>query len=120
MFGRTNRQIFSGLKISVLYIYIVMNDINPELKTVQLTPKDFDRAANLLVEAFYDNPAHVYIYMSPNESNRLKAIYWAMRRNLNLQASVGNSFALVELDQPPGEREIKQMAFWHPPNSDSN
>ena len=96
-----------------------MKDTNPELNTVQLTPKDFDCAADLLVEAFYDNPAHVYIYMSPNESSRLKVIRWSFRRNLNLQASVGSSFALVESDKPSGEREIKQMAFWHPPNSDS-
>ena len=29
-----------------------MKDTNLELNTVQLTPKDFDRAANLLDEAF--------------------------------------------------------------------
>ena len=94
-----------------------MPDSN-HINIVELKPLDFDRAANLLVEAFYDNPAHVYIYMS-NESNRLKAISWASRRNLNLQASVGSSFALVESDKPPGKRQIKQMAFWHPPNSNS-
>ena len=96
-----------------------MKDTNLEFKTVQLMLTDFDRATDLLIEAFYDNPAHVYIYMSSDESNRLKAIDWAFRRNLNLQAAVGESFALVESDKPPGEREIKQMAFWHPPNSDS-
>lgn len=96
-----------------------MENINRGLNTVQLTPKDFDRAADLLVEAFYDNPAHVYINMSPDESSRLKATQWALRRNLDLQAATGSSFALVESDKPPGEREIKQMAFWHPPNSDS-
>ena len=96
-----------------------MKDTSIQLKTIQLTPKDFDRAVDLLVEAFYDNPAHVYIYMSSNESSRFKAIRWGFKRNLNLQASVGSSFALVESDKPPGEREIKQMAFWHPPNSDS-
>ena len=96
-----------------------MKDTNLELNTVQLMPKDFDRAADLLVEAFYDNPAHVYIYMSSDESSRLKAIRWSLRRNLNLQAATGSSFALVESDKLPGEREIKQMAFWHPPNSDS-
>ena len=89
-----------------------------EINTVELKPPDFDRAADLLVEAFYDNPAHVYIFMS-DESNRLKAISWASRINLNLQGSVGSSFALVESDKPPGKRQIKQMAFWHPPNSNS-
>ncbi|MGL5940884.1 MAG: GNAT family N-acetyltransferase [Waterburya sp.] len=87
--------------------------------SLQLTPRDFDRATDLLIEAFYDNPAHVYIFMSSNESKRLKAIHWAFRLNLNLQASIGDSFALVESDKPPGEREIKQMAFWHSPNSGS-
>ena len=96
-----------------------MTDANQELNTVELTRQDFDRAADLLVEAFYDNPAHVYIYMTSEESDRLKAIRWGFRRNLNLQASIGSSFALVESDKPPGERQIKQMAFWHPPNSDS-
>lgn len=96
-----------------------MKDPNLELNAVQLTPEDFDRAGDLLVEAFYDNPAHVYIYMSSNESDRLKAIRWSLRRNLNLQASVGSSFALVEPNKPPGERQVKQIAFWHPPNSDS-
>ena len=95
-----------------------MNNYDRKLNTVELQPSDFDRATELLTEAFYDNPAHVYIFMS-NELNRLKAISWAFRINLNLQASAGNSFALVESDKPIGERQIKQMAFWHPPNSDS-
>ncbi len=62
--------------------YQIMKEANLKLDAVQLTPKDFDRAADLLVEAFYNNPAHVYIYMSPNESDRLKAIRWGFRRNL--------------------------------------
>ncbi|WP_019505456.1 hypothetical protein [Pleurocapsa sp. PCC 7319] len=47
-----------------------MKNTDIELNTVQLTPKDFDRAADLLVEAFYDNPAHVYILA--DQSTRLK------------------------------------------------
>ena len=93
---------------------------NTELNTVELTPLDFDRAAELLAAAFFDNPLHIYLF--PNPANRLKAIRWMVRSNLNInlnsQKSIGQSFALVEPNQPPGKRQIMAMAFWNPPNSD--
>lgn len=50
---------------------------NTESNTVELTPLDFDRAAELLAAAFYDNPLHIYLF--PNPTNRLKAIRWMLR-----------------------------------------
>lgn len=94
-----------------------MPDLNLELHTVELTPKDFDRAAELLAAAFYDNPSHVYIFT--NQNQRLKLLKWGLKANLKLNLAppkpIGNSFALVEADKPPGIRQIKAMAFWHPP-----
>lgn len=94
-----------------------MQKANIELQTVQLTPKDFDRAADLLTEAFYHNPAHVYI--DPNENTRANLLKWAMIANLILNLAppkpVGQSFTLVEADKPPGIREVKAMGFWYPP-----
>lgn len=92
---------------------------NTESNTVELTPLDFDRAAELLAAAFFDNPLHIYLF--PNPANRLKAIRWMVRSNLNINLNsqnIGQSFALVEPNQPPGKRQIMAMAFWNPPNSD--
>ncbi|PSB12282.1 hypothetical protein C7B62_02375 [Pleurocapsa sp. CCALA 161] len=92
-----------------------------QLETVELTPQDFDLAAVLLAEAFYNNPSHEYIFVDP--STRLKSLRWGLKANLKLNLSppmpIGQSFALVESDQPPGIRQIKAMAFWHPPESSS-
>ena len=98
-----------------------MKKTDRELNTVELTPKDFDSAADLLVEAFYDNPSHVYIFT--NHNNRLKLLKWGLKANLKLNLAppqpIGNSFALVEANKPPGTRQIKAMAFWHPPECGS-
>lgn len=92
---------------------------NFEWNTIELTTPDLDCAADLLAVAFYDNPSHIYIF--PDNHNRLKAIRWMLRCNLNLnlntQKYIGQSFALVEPNQPPGVRKIKAMAFWNPPKS---
>ncbi len=90
---------------------------NSSLNTVELNSQDFDRAADLLAEAFFNNPAHKYIF--PKESTRLEALRWLMKRNLNLQNSIGRSFALVEPDKNLDGRQIKAMGFWHPPHSGS-
>jgi len=42
-----------------------MEKHNLKLETVKLAPQDFDLAAVLLAEAFYDNPAHEYIFADP-------------------------------------------------------
>ena len=80
--------------------------------TAELTAKDFNRAANLLAEAFYNNPSHIYIF--PNPSTRLKSLQWGLTANLklNLDSSVSSkSFALVEPNIAPGIRDIKAMGF---------
>jgi GNAT superfamily N-acetyltransferase len=91
------------------------------LKTIELTPQDLDCAASLITAAFFDNPAHIYIF--PESRNRLKALQWMLganlKLNLNPQKNIGQSFALIELNQPPGKRQIKAMGFWNPPNADS-
>jgi GNAT superfamily N-acetyltransferase len=98
-----------------------MTEPNLRLNTVELTPKDFDRAADLLAEAFFDNPSHTYIFSNPN--TRLKLLQWGLKANLKLNLTppknIGRSFALVESDRTTGIRQIKAMAFWHPPESNS-
>ncbi len=99
---------------------MVMKNVNTELNTIRLTPKDFDRAADLLTEAFYNNSAHVYIFA--NEKTRLKLLKWGLKANLKLNLApptpIGKSFALVKADTS-GKRQIEAMAFWHPPRCDS-
>jgi GNAT superfamily N-acetyltransferase len=91
------------------------------LKTVELTPQDLDCAASFIATAFFDNPAHIYIF--PNSHHRLKALKWMLGINLKLnlspQKNIGQSFALFESNQAPGIRQIKTMGFWNPPNTDS-
>jgi hypothetical protein len=97
-----------------------MEKHNIKLETAELTPQDFTGAAVLLAEAFYDNPSHEYIFV--DESTRLKSLQWGLKANLKLNLaplSIGQSFALVESDRPPGIRQIKAMAFWHPPECSS-
>jgi GNAT superfamily N-acetyltransferase len=97
-----------------------MEKHHTKLETAELTPRDFTGAAVLLAEAFYDNPSHEYIFVDP--STRLKSLQWGLKANLKLNLaplSIGQSFALVESDLPPGIRQIKAMAFWHPPECSS-
>ena len=97
-----------------------MPDLNLK-NIVELKPPDFDHAADLLTEAFYHNPAHVYI--DPNENTRAKLLKWALKSNLILNLAppepIGQSFALVEADKPPGTRQVNAMGFWHPPQRTS-
>lgn len=98
-----------------------MEKHHPKLRTVELTPQDFDPAAVLLAEAFYNNPSHKYIFV--DSSTRLGSLQWALKANLKLNLApptpLGESFALVETDQSSGIRQIKAMAFWHPPECNS-
>jgi len=90
-----------------------------KLTTVELMPADLAPASNLLAEAFFDNPSHVYIFA--NQSTRFKALQWGLKTYLALNLiqpdSNGQSFAFVETDKPPGRRKIQAMGFWSPPNS---
>ena len=95
-----------------------------ELNIVELKPPDFDRAADLLAVAFYDNPSHVYIFR--DRYTRLKLLKWGLKANLklnltppnNVGKSVGKSFASIESDRTSDKR-IEAMAFWHPPECGS-
>lgn len=93
-----------------------MANINLEIETIQLTPQDFDRAADLLTEAFYNNPPHVYIF--PDRTTRAKLLNWGLKAYLKLNLAppkpIGSSFALVE-EGTPGIRKIEAMGFWHSP-----
>jgi GNAT superfamily N-acetyltransferase len=76
------------------------------------TIKKSDRtaAAQLLADAFFDNPAHVYIY--PDDKTRRRKLEWLMRTNLNAQFDVGASFGKRAVDG-----SIAAMGFWHPPGA---
>ncbi len=67
-------------------------------------------AAQLLADAFFDNPAHVYIY--PDDKTRRRNLEWLMRVNLNAQFDVGASFGKRAADG-----SIAAMGFWHPPGA---
>lgn len=72
----------------------------------------FPSAAELLTEAFFDNPAHVYLL--PDEERRERRLRWLLARNLRVQAGLGRSFCLR------GERgRVDAMGFWHPPGAKS-
>lgn len=98
-----------------------MANINLAKNTVELTSQDFDRATDLLTEAFYTNPSHAYIFRDSN--TRLKLLKWGLKANLKLNLAspkpIGKSFALIEANKSPGKRQIKAMAFWHPPECGS-
>ena len=91
------------------------------INIVELKPPDFDRAADLLAEAFYNNPSHVYIFQEDRTRSRL--LKWGLKANLKLNLTppnnIGKSFALVESDRASGKRKIQAMAFWHPPECGS-
>ena len=75
-----------------------------------LTLADRRPAAELLADAFLDNPAHAFIY--PDEATRRARLEWLMAVNLGAQFAVGRSFAQVAED-----RSIMAMAFWHAPGA---
>ena len=75
-----------------------------------LTASDKPAAAQLLADAFFDNPAHVYIY--PDPATRRKKLEWLMRTNLGAQMSVGQSFA-----ERADNGSISAMGFWHSPGA---
>ncbi len=75
-----------------------------------LTRRDRDAASTLLCEAFFDNPAHTYIF--PDEQSRAADLSRLMRVNLNGQMSVGKSFGRRGADGA-----LEALAFWHPPGA---
>lgn len=80
-----------------------------------LDRRDFASAGELLAEAFFDNPAHVYIF--PAEERRRRALGWLLERNLAVQAPLEHSFCIVR--EQAGARRIDAMGFWHVPGAAS-
>lgn len=77
-----------------------------------IAKSDQSAAAQLLADAFFDNPAHVYIY--PDDQARRGKLEWLMRVNLKAQFDVGASFGERAVDG-----SIVAMGFWHPPGAPS-
>ena len=70
----------------------------------KLTPDLFPSAAELLAEAFFDNPAH--LYFCPDEKRRFAQLVWLLGGNLHLQPDLTASFCLVE------DGIVQAMGFW--------
>lgn len=75
-----------------------------------LTIFDRDEASALLTQAFFDNPAHVFLY--PNAVTRRARLMWLMKANLGVQFALGRSFAVRDRSE-----RVAAMGFWHPPGS---
>ena len=74
-----------------------------------ILPKNIPSAANLLVDSFFDNPAH--IYLCPDETTRRAQLKWLLGTNLKLQIKhQAESFCITENEQ------TKAMGFWNKPN----
>ncbi len=86
-------------------------------KTEKLGECDFESAAALLTEAFFTNPAHVYLF--PKETQRRRALPWLLQRNLAAQAPLDHSFCVAQESGNPPRRTIVAMGFWNPPGSPS-
>lgn len=80
------------------------------MQPTSLTLMDRAPAADLLADAFYDNPAHTFIY--PDPAKRRRQLRWLMHTNLGGQFTVGRSFAARG-----SEGQIAAMAFWHAPGA---
>lgn len=86
--------------------------------TAELSRSDFADAAELLTEAFFDNPPHVYIV--PDEGTRRARLSWLFVRNLRLQTRFGRSFCVraePRAQSAGGPGRVNAMGFWHPPGS---
>ena len=71
---------------------------------------NLDEAAALLADAFFGNPAHIYIY--PDEKTRRPRLEWLMRTNLKAQRAIGVPFGET------GENgRVEAVAFWHRPGA---
>jgi hypothetical protein len=60
-----------------------------------LQPKHYLSASQLIATAYFDNPAHIYMF--PNAEKRLENMEWLLGENLKLQLEQGaKSFCLIE------------------------
>jgi GNAT superfamily N-acetyltransferase len=69
-----------------------------------LTPELFGSAAALLADAFFTNPAHVYL--CPDPRTRRARLAWLLGANLRVQPDLGQSFCLAE------NGVVDAMGFW--------
>lgn len=69
----------------------------------------FSSATDLLVDAFFDNPAHVYI--APERESRAARLRWLLGCNLRVQTEIGESFC--QLDRGL----VRALGFWHRPGT---
>ena len=69
-----------------------------------LTPERIPSAANLLAQAFFDNPAHVYI--CPDPEARFEQLVWMLGGNLRMQPDLGASFCRLQ------DSEVAAMGYW--------
>ena len=60
----------------------------------QLTPELFPSAADLLAQAFFSNPAHIYICRDP--AKRIAQLEWLLGGNLRLQPDLSASFCIAQ------------------------
>lgn len=69
-----------------------------------LTPELFGSAAALLADAFFTNPAHVYL--CPDPRKRRERLAWLLGANLRVQPDLRESFCLAE------GAVVDAMGFW--------
>jgi ribosomal protein S18 acetylase RimI-like enzyme len=69
-----------------------------------LTSELIPSAANLLAQAFFDNPAHVYF--CPDPEARFAQLVWLLGGNLRMQSDLGASFCVVR------DSNVDAMGFW--------
>jgi len=75
----------------------------------QLTPKLFPSAAELLAQAFFTNPAHIYI--CPDKAARIAQLEWLLGGNLRLQPDLSAISCIAQ------GSVVDAMGFWTRPRS---
>lgn len=73
------------------------------MESTQLMPHLIPSAGRLLAEAFYSNPAHVYL--CPSAQIRHRQLEWLLTQNLRVQP-LSRSFCLVD------GAAVSAMGFW--------
>lgn len=74
-----------------------------KMESTQLMANLIPSAGRLLAEAFYTNPAHVYL--CPNEHLRYRQLEWLLTQNLRVQP-LSRSFCIVD------GVTVSAMGFW--------
>jgi GNAT superfamily N-acetyltransferase len=74
----------------------------------RIEPALIPSAAELLAEAFFTNPAHVYF--CPDPDTRRARLEWLLGGNLRIQPDLAGSFCRAEADR------VDAMGFWTRPD----